>query len=47
METKECEHAGCVCTVAMGRKFCSVRCETAFKRGEEMKVCDCGHEDCS
>jgi hypothetical protein len=43
--TQKCEHPGCNCQAAVGKKHCSTACENAEKSPE--KPCQCKHPECN
>jgi len=50
----KCAHAGCVCTVDAGERFCSEYCLVQSGRGDDASLaadgdedgCTCGHAEC-
>jgi hypothetical protein len=44
-KAETCAYPGCNCRVAMGRKFCSLYCESMFN--QPSATCKCGHPECA
>lgn len=44
----KCEHAGCICTIATGERFCSDYCaeQATGARAATDDDCGCGHPEC-
>jgi hypothetical protein len=49
----KCAHAGCVCTVEAGERFCSEYCLVQAERTDDAALaadddgCTCGHAECA
>ena len=44
----KCEHAGCICTITTGERFCSDYCaeQATSGRAAAGDDCGCGHAEC-